>query len=147
MVVGLKSLRNKLERKIPKAVREEVAKRMEAYAERIVATMKRRAPKQFGDLVASIGWTWGAAPAGSIVIGQVGATRYGTMRITIYAGSSSTIVTNARGLEFQNAFLQEYGTKDMPPTPYFFVTWRQFRRGAKAATTRAIKKGLSSGAR
>lgn len=147
MVQGLKSLNRKLTRSIPNRVREAAADKLEDRAKLIVAEMKRRAPERDGDLVSSINWTWGDAPAGSFVMGAVAGQEYGTMRITIYAGDESTIVTNSRGVPFQNAFLQEFGTSDMPPTPYFYPTWRQQRRGSKSSITRAINKAIKDGAR
>ena len=147
MVQGLKSLRRKLTKSIPEHVRRAAADTMEKQVEIIVSIMRRRVPKDEGDLEASIGWTWGDAPAGALIVGTVGDRSYGALRITIFAGNSDTIVTNSRGIEFQNAILQEFGTKDMPPTPYFYPTWREKRRGAKSSITRAVNKAIKTGAR
>ncbi len=147
MVLGLKSLNRKLTRTIPDRVRKRTQAAMEKGATELVAMMKALAPFEDGDLRNSIGWTWGAAPAGSFTLGTVGGRDYSTMRITIYAGNEKTIVTNARGVEFQNAILQEFGTEDMPPSPYFFVSWRTLRRRVKSRITREMKKGIKEGAK
>lgn len=142
MVVGLKSLKRKLNHQIPERVRMASRQALEKNANDLVAEMKRLVPKASGDLAESINWTWGDAPAGSLVIGTVGGRAYGTMRITVYAGDKRTIVTNERGIEFQNAFLQEFGTKDMPPNPYFFTSYRKLRRRMRGRVTRSIKQAL-----
>lgn len=147
MVDGIKKLRRQLEKSIPDAVRKDAAAMLEKIAGEVVALMKSRAPEEFGDLRRSINWTWGDAPEGSMILGKVGGRSYATMRITIYAGDRATMVSNSRGVEFQNAILQEFGTANMPPTPYFYPSWRQKRRGAKSRTTRAIKKAITNGAR
>lgn len=146
MVQGLDRLRRKLSQKIPEAVQVAAAKKLEERANLIVSIMKSRAPKDQGDLVRSIGWTWGDAPAGSFTMGKVGGREYGRLVITIYAGSEHTLVTNSRGVAFQNAFLQEFGTANMPPTPYFYPSWREKKRGNKSTLTRAIKKAVRDGA-
>ena len=49
---------------IPEKVRQAARDTLEQNAEEIVADMKRVAPKgESLDLVNSIGWTWGDAPA------------------------------------------------------------------------------------
>lgn len=147
MVQGLKSLNRKLTQTIPDRVRKRTQAAMEKGAAELVAMMKALVPKDEGDLANSIGWTWGQAPAGAMVLGTVAGNAYSTMRITIYAGNEKTIVTNSRDVEFQNAFLQEFGTQDMPPSPYFYVSWRTLRRRVKGRITREMKKGIKEGAK
>jgi len=130
---------------IPERIRENVQKAMEAAADQIVADMKRLAPKDTGELAASIGWTWGEAPAGSMVVGTVGrgtkrraaaGGQYASMQITIYAGGGKAF----------HARFQEFGTAKMPANPFFFPVWRARRRGVKSAISGAIRKALRESA-
>lgn len=127
---------------VPERVRENLRYEMEEIAEKIVAEMYGLAPHLTGDLAASIGWTWGDAPAGSMVVGTVGKTKYAAQSITIYAGNENTLVSNERGILFQKAKLQEFGTKNMPANPFFFPIWRLRRRSAKSRMTRAMTKAI-----
>lgn len=117
---------------IPATVRKNMRYELEEIAEQIVAQMYSLAPQLTGDLAGSIGWTWGDAPEGSLVIGQVGNNKYGAMRITIYAGG---------GDQFY-ALFQEFGTKNMPANPFFYPVWRVNRRRVRSRVTRAIKKAV-----
>lgn len=145
MVIGMKSLERKLTRHIPRKVREATRRAMEKGAGEIVALMKALVPRDEGKLAASINWTWGAVPEGALAIASQTSDLGET--ITIYAGDRSTIVTNKRGIEFQNAILQEFGTQDMTPNPYFFPAFRTLRKRAASRITRAMKKAIREGAR
>ena len=79
-VQGLAELERRWSR-IPGLVRAATREAMEEVAGRIVADMNHAKPLVQID----IGWTWGAAPAGSMVLGKVGSQDYGAMSITIYA--------------------------------------------------------------
>lgn len=146
MVDGLDRLRAKLTRTIPQRVRHHLKQSMAQYAGKVVSTMEAFVPEEEGYLKNSIAWTWGDAPAGSLVLGSVGGNQ-SDLRITIYAGDETTIVKTKSGGAFQNARLQEFGTKNMPASPYFYVSWRLNKRRTKAAMRRAVKKGLSEGSR
>ena len=141
MVQGLDQLTQRWSA-IPGRVREAARQEMEKIADEIVTDMRRVAPKEDGLLAASIGWTWGDAPAGSMTVGNVFGREYGTMRIVIHAGNETTIVTNEMGERFQNAALQEHGTAEMPANPFFFPVWRARRRSVKGRITRAINKAI-----
>ena len=84
-VRGERALERKLTKTIPRAVRRRVAAAMEKSAAEIVALAVRFVPVKDGDLRKSIGWTWGAAPEGSVAIAQ--SPDFGGLRITIYAGN------------------------------------------------------------
>lgn len=117
---------------IPEAMRVNVRAEMEDIADDIVQQMYSLAPQDSGDLAGSIGWTWGEAPSGSVVLGEVGGRQYGAMRLTIYAGDKDTFY----------ARFQEFGTVKMPANPFFFPTWRANRRRVRGRMTRAIKKAV-----
>lgn len=63
----------------------------------------------------------------------------------VKAGDETTIVTNSRGTRFQNAKLQETGTRDMPANPYFNPAKRLRRRAAKTNIARAMRKAWKAG--
>ena len=143
MVQGLDALKRRFEA-IPHKIIDDLKPVMERYADRIVGHMRNLVPEKEGKLKRSIGWTWGAAPAGSLKIGNVGGRAFGKLSITIYAGDDSTIVANSRGVEFQNALIQEFGTSNSPASPYFYPSWRLERRAAKGAMTRSIRKSIKN---
>ncbi len=130
--------------KVPDIARAAAAKAMEEGAADIVAEMKRLAPVQSGALRDSIGWTWGDVPAGSFTIADVrsgknAGEQYATLRIRIYAGSKEAFY----------ARWQEFGTKDHPASPFFFVAWKKhrakFRKRIRDAVRTAIKEAYANG--
>lgn len=132
MVQGLDRF-NARWRQIPKAARVNVRAEMEDIATDIVEEMWSRAPHgETGRLGASIGWTWGDAPKGTLAIGTVGGRDYGALRITIYAGGGDAFY----------ARFQEFGTVNMPANPFFYPVWRARRRRVKGRISRAIKKAI-----
>ena len=131
-LLNLAKLDKKLAR-LPLATRQHIQSEMEKVADEIVQMMKRLAPKDQGDLAASIGWTWGKAPKGATIVATVKSKLGGDLTITIYAGSP----------EAYYARWQEFGTQDMPAQPYFYVSWRASRKTAK----RQIRKATRDAAR
>lgn len=125
---GLAALQRKLNA-IPKAAKLAVEQSMEKSAQEIVDLAKRLCPVDSGTLRDSIGWTWGDAPAGSIVLA---ATEGALLRITIYAGNDEAFY--ARWLEF--------GTAEMAAHPYFFPAYRTLQRRAKGRVNRAVTKAV-----
>jgi HK97 gp10 family phage protein len=134
MVVGLQSLKRKMTVSIPAKVRDATRMAMAKGATEIVALMKNRVPVDKGDLSDSIGWTWGDAPAGAIVIAQ--SAQASGERITIYAGNKAAYY--ARWVEF--------GTQKTSPQPYFYGSYRQLRKRTKSRITREMKKAIKAGA-
>ena len=120
-------------KRIPELILDNVRLAMEKMAAEIVTEMRAAAPKgETLALVNSIGWTWGDAPAGTMTIGAVGGSEYGTMRITIYAGGGDAFY----------AVYQEHGTVRMPANPYFFPVWRKKKRGWKRRMANAVKAAM-----
>lgn len=132
MVRGMPALRRRLTITIPEKVKRAAAAALEENARELVAEMKRLVPVDEGDLKDSINWTWGDAPAGTMVLGSVGRQDYATMRITIYAGGGDAFY----------AFFQEFGTVNMPPNPFFFTSYRKLKRKMKGRVTRKINKTI-----
>lgn len=68
----------------------------------------------------------------------------GFIGVVVKAGDETTIVTNSRGQRFQNAKLQETGTKNMPASPYFNSAYRANRTRVRGAITRAVRKAWTT---
>lgn len=117
---------------IPQLVQDNVRIAMEKLADEMVKEMKAAAPKDTGDLEASINWTWGEAPAGAMTLGTFRGSDYATMRLTVYAGGGDAFY----------ARFQEFGTVKMPAHPYFFPVWRKKKRGFKRRMANAVKAAL-----
>jgi HK97 gp10 family phage protein len=141
-VEGLDRLNRKLAL-LPQKALDKIAEAMEQNATELVAEMQRRAPKKSGRLAASIGWTWGDAPKGTMTLGAVktgrraGAGR-AVMRITIYAGG------RGKNDPFW-AWFQEFGTSLMRANPFFFPTYRQHKSRMKSRATKAFREAVRNG--
>ena len=155
-VKGLESLNRKLTKSIPDKVYNNIRETLAAEADKIVAAMKRLAPIDSGDLQMSISWCWGNAPKGTMGLGHVGVGKGGRggianrrtrkaftqsedatgLRISIYAG----------GGDEYDAWFNEFGTENMPASPFFYPVYRAYKRRAKAEVTRAVSKGVKAGA-
>lgn len=144
-VQGLDRLNRKL-KALPKAAEEEISKAMEESANEIVALAKSLAPVESGDLQMSIGWTWGDAPKGSMVLGKVKSKGLGTgnLQITVFAGVGDAFY--ARFIEFGTSSHENKGKFDgsqHPGTsaqPFFYPAYRAARKRAKGRVTRAITR-------
>lgn len=138
-VEGLERFQRRLTA-VPKAAKAELRRALEQSATEIVAHMKRLVPVDQGDLRDSINWTWGDAPQGAVVIAKSRASA-GTkaaagagLAITIYAGG---------GQAFYARFI-EFGTVKMPARPFFFPTWRIYKKRAKSRISRGTKKAVKA---
>jgi HK97 gp10 family phage protein len=141
-VEGLGRLTRKLHL-IPAKVIEAAEASLEASAEQLVQMMRRLAPKDSGDLAASIGWTWGDAPKGALVIGTFrgkggGARAKANLVITVYAGGKGP------GFDAFYARFQEFGTVKMRANPFFFPAYRARKRAIRSKLTRDVKKAIRS---
>ncbi|TXI03387.1 MAG: HK97 gp10 family phage protein [Rhizobium sp.] len=134
-ITNLDRLNRKL-KQLPAVARELIRAEMAKAADEIVGMMKRLAPvlavpvkdRRSGALRDSIGWTWGAAPKGSVVVASV-ASKSDDMRITIYAGNAEAYY--ARWVEF--------GTQKMRAHPYFYVSWRANKRRTVRRLGKAVR--------
>lgn len=131
MVNGIPQMQAMFRRKARRVVR---AAREAATqgGEEAASAMKYLAPREQGDLVNSIRVE--PAPAGGQFVG-----------VLVKAGDSSTVVVNGTGGTFQNAKIQEFGTKKMPANPFFFPAWRMNRSRVRGRITRAIRKAWVDG--
>ena len=64
--------------------------------------------------------------------------------VKVVAGDETTMVTNGSGGRFQNARIQEFGTKTRAANPYLFPAWKANRRRVRSAISRAIRKAWTS---
>lgn len=116
---------------IPIAVRQAVSHSLEKSAQEIVDLAKRLCPVDDGTLRDSIGWTWGDAPEGSIVLA---ATKGAALRITIFAGDNDAFY--ARWVEF--------GTANSLPHGFFLPAYRALKRRNTNRTKRDISKAVKA---
>ena len=104
--------------------------------EEVATAMRYLAPRDDGELQRSIR----VEDANSVTTRR---GQRGFVGVMVKAGDSSTVVTNSSGGRFQNARLQEFGTKTRPASPYFYPAWRANRTRVRAGITRAIRKAWS----
>jgi len=134
-IQGLDKLKRKFSA-LPEAMQAEIRKAQEAGAEDMAGMARRLVPHDSGALEASIGWTYGDPPTGSIGGGGGSkappsqATGTGTDRISVYAGDAKAYY--ARWVEF--------GTVARPATPFFFPAYRALKKKNKSRNTRAMSK-------
>lgn len=111
-------------------MREAVKPAIEKSADEIVALAKSLVPVEEGELRESIGWTWGEAPEGSMVIAQGSGEG---LTITIYAGNDEAFY--ARWVEF--------GTQQgAEASPFFFPAYRLGKKRAVNRIKRAVGKAV-----
>lgn len=139
-VLGLDRLNRKL-RKFPAVAEAMIKAQMEEVAAEIVAMMKRLVAVDDGTLRDSIGWTWGTAPNGSMVIATAKSAN-GKLVLTIFAGSAEAYY--ARWVEFGTSPHKNGGKfkGTMNPgtnaQPFFYVSWRASRKAVRRKISRAI---------
>lgn len=147
MVKGIAEVRARF-KAVPARVRDEVKAEVERQAGRIVAQMRQLQPYS----TIRIGWTWGDAPAGSLVLARSSAgTDFGRVAATIYA--IGPLLRDSR-VPVTLAEVAEHGTRArrqrttgrstgrMPATPYFYPVYRANRRGMRAAISRAVTRAV-----
>ncbi len=146
---------------------------MEEAAEGIVSYMRSLAPKDTSQLQNSIGWTWGDAPAGSIVIDEIRSgknvgSQYATLRLTIYVGAwyarfvefgTAAGVRNDRAARTKSDIKKSSkraaagrivarSHPGTPARPFFYPAWktkkRMFRAKIRLAIRRALKEKLNA---
>lgn len=141
-ILRLAALEKKLKR-LPDIVIAKIKAAMEQSADEIVAMMKSLVPVDDGDLKDSIGWTWGKAPKGSMIMDQAKASLGGDLTLTIYAGDNKAFY--ARWVEFGTAAHVNKGMfpgTDNPGTrsqPFFFTSYRANKKSAKRRISKAVR--------
>lgn len=137
MVDGVENMRALFRRKTAAVLRAAKAQTT-ASGNEVASAMRYLAPKDQRELVQSIR----VEDAASI---NTSKGERGFIGVVVKAGDATTIVTNQRGQKFQNAKLQEHGTKKMKANPYFNPAWRLNRRRVRSAITRAVRAAWVNG--
>lgn len=123
-VRGVEKLNRKLAA-LPKVAKDEIRKALAKSADEIAAMARRLVPVDSGALRESIGWTYGRAPKGSLVLARGGVEG---LTVTVFAGNDKEFY--ARWVEF--------GTVNMRAQPYFFPSYRANRRRARSRISRGV---------
>lgn len=132
---------------IPKAARAEIRKALEKGADEIVTMARVMAPRDDGDLVRSIGRTFGEfVPENSNVRGVVAGGGLGDpdLSVTIHAGDAKAYY--AAFVEFGTAPHPQGGLfkgTDHPggaAQPFFFPAYRLLKKRVKSRINRAVRK-------
>lgn len=120
-----------------------------AAADEIVALMKEWVPVRSGKLRDSIGWTFGDAPKGSVIVMKGRGRRRGkAVVVTIYAGRSvaKSDAFYARFVEFGTAPHTAGGMfkgaqhPGATAHPFFFPAWRLKKKKLKGRVGREMRK-------
>lgn len=112
--------------KIPGAVKTQSFAELAKQADRMLGAMRKFAGHETGKLQQSIR-------------SEVDAS---LLRITLRAGGPLTTVKGRRPYDY--ALAQEFGTKEMAANPYFWPGYRLFRKPARAAVKRAMRKAIKA---
>lgn len=137
MVNGIPEVQAMFRRKAAKVAAAAKAQ-AQTSGEQVASAMRYLAPREQGELIRSIR----VEDAASI---ETSKGARGFIGVVVKAGDETTIVTNHTGARFQNAKLQENGTKNMPASPYFNPAWRANRTRVRSAISRAIRKAWTDG--
>lgn len=132
MVNGIPETKAMFRRRAAKVV-EAAKAQARVQGEQVASAMRYLAPRDQRELLRSI-------RVEDATSRQTSQGETGFVGVVVKAGDETTIVTNRTGARFQNAKLQEHGTKNMPANPYFNPAWRANRTRVRAAITRAIRK-------
>ncbi len=136
---GVDDLAVLISQRIPESIQEAAKGAITDGCDELVAMMKSRVPSDQGKLRDSIGWTFGDAPAGAVTVGTVADKKFGQIKATVYAGDETTMVYNSRGIPFQNAKLQQFGTRGgTPASDYFLGSWQVLKRRIRSRITRKV---------
>ncbi|RQP05296.1 MAG: hypothetical protein D1H97_13545 [Paracoccus sp. BP8] len=137
MVKGIAEMQAMFRRRAAKAVAAGKAQ-AQASGDQVASAMRYLAPREDGALIRSIR----VEDAETIATSR---GERGFIGVVVKAGDDTTIVTSHTGARFQNAKLQEHGTKNMAANPYFNPAWRANRARVRSAISRAIRKAWASG--
>lgn len=142
MVKGIEALRRKMARVAP-AIAEGMRDELQRIAIDVAAQIA--AVKPLPNIV--IAWTWGAAPAGGVSLGEVRSDAAGP-RITIYATATTAEFPGgfpgvARWFEFGTAERFHKDGKSVgriAAQPYFYPTYRANKASIRSKIGRRVRK-------
>jgi len=136
MVKGLEAVEADLIRRLYN-VRLTAKQEARSQGEGVAAAARYLAPRDDGNLIRSIR----VEDADSVTTSK---GEHDFIGVKVVAGDETTMVTNGSGGRFQNARIQEFGTKTRGANPYFFPAWKANRRRVRSAISRAIRKAWAS---
>ena len=110
---------------IPQKVKAQVAPAVKQGGDELVARMKYLAPSDDGELVNSIVATNGPVE----------------LSVTVSAGGEATTVDTPSG-PFDVALAQEFGTKDMDRSSFFYPSINSLKKRVRGRIDRAISKAV-----
>ncbi|PIE15301.1 MAG: hypothetical protein CSA68_07435 [Rhodobacterales bacterium] len=159
MVDGVAEFRRFMYTTVPAAVRTAARDALEEGADELVSMVKALAPVGDGALRASIGWTWGEPPKGSIALDDIAPAEDPSMRIVVYAGSEEAFY--ARWVEFgtqphsvaKGADISVKGKRRFQggaqhpgaaAHPFFWPAYDVLKSKIRGRITRAINKAIRS---
>ena len=127
------------------AARQAMEEGAEEVCEYIRTLVRATFKTDSGDMIRSIGWTWGELPPGTFMIDEIRSGKnqgeqYATLRIRIYAGAGD-------GFYFR---FHEFGTEHgLPARPTFYPAWKakraEFRKKIRDRVRDAIRKEFRNG--
>ena len=123
--------------RIPEGLRAIAQASLEASGEQMVTAMKQAAPKEDGQLIASIRMEALAAGEG--------------IGVRILAGGPLTTrpvrkTSKGNAPTYDYALAQEFGTAKMAANPFFFPTYRRLKGRTRSRVTAALKKAIKRAA-
>lgn len=109
---------------LPGAIHAELMKALVTSGHEINDLQKRFVPVEHGDLAGTIGML--EKPA--------------ELQVVLLAGGPATekAVIDGKDGDYNYAFAQEFGTREMPANPFFFPGYRLGKKRAKSRISRAI---------
>lgn len=127
------------------AAREAMEEGAEEICEYIRNLVRVTFAQHSGEMLRSVGWTWGDLPPGTFMIDEIRSGKnqgeqYATLRIRIYAGAGD-------GFYFR---FHEFGTEHgLPARPTFFPAWKtkkaEFRKRIRERVRTAIREAWRNG--
>lgn len=131
-ITGLDRLRRKLAR-LPEEGRKAISQSLEQNAAELVAAQKRFAPRDQGDLIASIKWQW-TQP------GDMSAETRGSVK----GGLGLSVDVTAGDRKAFYARFVEFGTRDgrIQKQPFFYPAYRISIRRFRSRVSRNLNKAL-----
>lgn len=138
MSAGLERVKRKLRAHAKSAV-DAARAQARIEGETIAQLARSFAPQQDGELIRSI------RVEDASVLSTSNGSSHDFIGVVVKAGDDRTIITNHRGVKFQNAKLQETGTQNMEANPYFNPAKRMRARAARNAINRAVRNGWRNG--
>lgn len=125
-------------RRIPIEARKEMSAAVNKGADELVTLQKAAAPRDKGNLVASIRKESGGRSIGSQLSGDAG------LAVSVVAGGPLTTkeVRGGSGVDYDYALGVEFGTVDTARQPFFYGSYRLTKKRITSRVSRAMRKSI-----